>query len=78
LRAIRRHTPGAEALVVGVVERPKAEALGYLEAKAKATVNATATATATVNATATANANATATATAKAKCGGLSTAQLTV
>jgi hypothetical protein len=33
-RSKKRHTPGAEAPICGVVERPKAEALGYLEAKA--------------------------------------------
>jgi hypothetical protein len=33
-RSKKRHTPGAEAPICGVVERPKAEALGYLEAEA--------------------------------------------
>jgi hypothetical protein len=32
-RAIRKHTPGAEAPFLRFVERPKAKALGYLEAK---------------------------------------------
>jgi hypothetical protein len=44
---IRRHTPGAKAPLSCGPERPKAEALGYLEATAK-----TATATATARATA--------------------------
>ncbi len=33
---IGRHTPRAKALVLGSPVRPKAEALGYLEARAKA------------------------------------------
>jgi hypothetical protein len=32
----RRHIPGAKAPLEGKIERPKAEALGYLEATAKA------------------------------------------
>jgi hypothetical protein len=39
-----RHTPGAEAPVFGWVERPKAEALGYLEARARATTRTRTTA----------------------------------
>jgi hypothetical protein len=34
VREIRKHTPGAKALFRLVPERPKAKALGYLEAKA--------------------------------------------
>jgi hypothetical protein len=35
LAGIRRHTPGAEAPCFCRIERPKAKALGYLEAKAR-------------------------------------------
>ena len=44
---MRRHTPGAKApSSILRLERPKAEALGYLEANATATANATANTTA--------------------------------
>ena len=46
------HTPGAEAPFCLLAERPKAEALGYLEATATATAKAKATATAKAKATA--------------------------
>jgi len=49
----------------GFLERPKAEALGYLEASATTTATAKASATATAKASATATAKASATATAK-------------
>jgi hypothetical protein len=60
-----KHTPGAEARSVAGPERPKAEALGYLEATAGAKAKAKAKVTATATATAKAKATATATATAK-------------
>jgi hypothetical protein len=34
-RFTRRHTPGAEAPILWRAERPKAEALGYLDAEAR-------------------------------------------
>jgi hypothetical protein len=55
---------GLKPLFVAGLERPKAEALGYLEATAKVTATAKITAKATAKA--------------KAKCGGLSTAQFTM
>jgi hypothetical protein len=39
----KEHTPGAKALSVRLFERPKAKALGYLDAKATATATAKAT-----------------------------------
>ena len=48
---IRRHTPGAKApFSILRFERPKAEALGYLEATTNANVSMAANAMATANA----------------------------
>ncbi len=72
-RIDRKHTPGAKARFVSWEARPKAEALGYLEAKArtiaKASAKAKATASAKAKAKASAKAKATAREKAKAKAG---------